>query len=140
MSRTAERQDQPEVIQLRRPMTWQANSRVAGAAAAAAYPGGPVIAGKAMWGSAVIGSRVPGAQAGLDAASAVTALYSTHHRSGGGSGPGAPGNCARQYDAIHSTWAAGSSCTSPSWRSVRYTSHAPSTTEAVWKACSRSAP
>jgi len=53
---------------------------------------------------------------------------------------GAPGNCARQYDAIHSTWGAGSSCTSPSWRSVRYTSQAPSTTEAVWKACSRSAP
>jgi hypothetical protein len=37
--RTAERQDKPEVMQLRRPMTWPASPRVAGAAAAA-YPGG----------------------------------------------------------------------------------------------------
>src|SRR5262249_54655038 len=55
-------------------------------------------------------------------------------------GRGARGTPPRQYDAIHSTWGAGSSCTSPSWRSVRYTSHAPSTTETIWKACSRSAP
>jgi len=78
--RTAERQDQLGVIQLRRPMTWQASPRVAGAAAAASYPGGPVIAGEATWGSAVFDSQVPGARAGLDAASAVTALYSMHYR------------------------------------------------------------
>jgi len=79
--RTAEAQPKPEVIQLSMPMARQASPRVAGIAAAAAYPGGPVIAGEATWGSAAIDSQVPGAEADLDAERAVRALYSTHYRS-----------------------------------------------------------
>jgi RNA polymerase sigma-70 factor (sigma-E family) len=79
--RTAEAQDKLEVIQLSRLMTRQASPRVASAAAAAAYPGGPVIAGEATWGPAVIDSQVPGAWAELDAERAVKAIYSTHYRS-----------------------------------------------------------
>ena len=82
--RTAERQDQPEVIQLRRPMTWQASPRVAGAAAAAAYPSGPAVvpAGPIH----VTEVLVAGAALGLepaewDAEQAVTAMYSMHYRS-----------------------------------------------------------
>jgi RNA polymerase sigma-70 factor (sigma-E family) len=82
--RTAERQDQPEVIQLRRPMTWQASPRVAGAAAAAAYSSGPaVVPARPIHVTEVL---VAGAALGLepaewDAEQAVTAMYSTHYRS-----------------------------------------------------------
>jgi RNA polymerase sigma-70 factor (sigma-E family) len=79
--RTAEDQDKLEVIQLSMPMARQARPRVAGAAAAAAYPGGPVVAGEATWGAAAIDSQVPGAWADLDAERAVAALYSTQYRS-----------------------------------------------------------
>jgi RNA polymerase sigma-70 factor (sigma-E family) len=79
--RTAERQDKPEVIRLSRPMTWQASPRVAGAATAATYPGGPVIVGEATWGSAAIDSQIPGTRTDPDAENAVRALYSTHYRS-----------------------------------------------------------
>ena len=82
--RTAERQDQLEVIQLRMPMTWQASSRVAGAAAAAAYPSGPAVVParpihvtEVLAADAALGS-VP---AEWDAEQAVTAMYSTHYRS-----------------------------------------------------------
>jgi RNA polymerase sigma-70 factor (sigma-E family) len=78
--RTAEAQDKLEVIQLSRLMTRQASPRVASAAAAAAYPGGPVIAGEATWGPAGIDSEVPGAWAELEAERAVTALYTMHYR------------------------------------------------------------
>jgi RNA polymerase sigma-70 factor (sigma-E family) len=79
--RTAEDQDKLEVIQLSMPMTRQARPRVAGAAAAAAYPGGPAIAGETTWGPAIIDSQIPGAWADLEAERAVTALYSTQYRS-----------------------------------------------------------
>ena len=82
--RTAERQDQPEVIRLSRPITWQASSRVAGAAAAAAYPGGrdvvpalPIHLTEVLVAQAALDS-VP---AEWDAEQAVTAMYSTHYRS-----------------------------------------------------------
>jgi RNA polymerase sigma-70 factor (sigma-E family) len=82
--RTAERQDQPGVIQLRKPMTWQASPRVAGAAAAAAYSSGPAVVParpihvtEVLAADAVLGS-VP---AEWDAEQAVTAMYSTHYRS-----------------------------------------------------------
>jgi RNA polymerase sigma-70 factor (sigma-E family) len=78
--RTAEARDKLEVIQLSRLMTRQASPRVAGAAAAAACPGGPVIASEATWGPAVIDSQVPGARAELGAERAVTALYTMHYR------------------------------------------------------------
>jgi RNA polymerase sigma-70 factor (sigma-E family) len=80
---TAERQDKREVIQLSRPMTWQASQRVAGAAAAA-YPGGryagpalPIHVGETLVAAAALGS-VP---AQWDAEQAVTAMYSAHYRS-----------------------------------------------------------
>jgi len=79
--RTAEDQNKLEVIQLNRPTTRQASPRVAGAAAAAASPGGAFIVGEATWGSAAIDSQVPEARADLDAERAVSALYSTHYRS-----------------------------------------------------------
>jgi RNA polymerase sigma-70 factor (sigma-E family) len=82
--RTAERQDQLEVIQLRRPMTWQASPRVAGAAAPAAYPSGPAVVParpirvtEVLVADAALDS-VPG---GWDAEQAITAMYSTHYRS-----------------------------------------------------------
>jgi RNA polymerase sigma-70 factor (sigma-E family) len=82
--RTAERQDQLEIMQLRRPMTWQASSRVAGTAAAAVYPSGPAVVpafpihvAAVLAADAALGS-VP---AEWDAEPAVTAMYSTHYRS-----------------------------------------------------------
>jgi RNA polymerase sigma-70 factor (sigma-E family) len=81
--RTAERQDQPEVIRLSRPMIWQASPCVAGAAAAA-YPGGsdvvparPIRVTEVLVAQAALGS-VP---AEWDVEQAVTAMYSTHYRS-----------------------------------------------------------
>jgi RNA polymerase sigma-70 factor (sigma-E family) len=79
--RTAEDQDNREVIQLGRPMTPQASRGVAAAAAATAYPSGPVIAGETTWGAAAIHSQTPGAWAGQDADRAVIALYNMHYRS-----------------------------------------------------------
>jgi RNA polymerase sigma-70 factor (sigma-E family) len=79
--RTAEDQDKLEVIQLGRPMTPQASPGVAAAAAATAYPGGPVITGETTWGAAAIHSQTPGAWAGQDAERAVIALYKMHYRS-----------------------------------------------------------
>ena len=78
---TAEDPAKPEVIQLNRPGTQQVSPRVAGAAAAAADSGGPLMAGEATWGPAVMGSQVLGARADLNAERAVAAMYSTHYRS-----------------------------------------------------------
>jgi RNA polymerase sigma-70 factor (sigma-E family) len=82
--RTAERQDQLKVIRLSRPMTWQASPRVAGAAAAAAYPSGPAVipalpihVTEVLAADAALGS-IP---AEWDVEQAVTAMYSTHYRS-----------------------------------------------------------
>jgi RNA polymerase sigma-70 factor (sigma-E family) len=82
--RTAERQDKLEVIRLSGPITWQASSRVAGAAAAAAYPSGPAVVPArpihvtgVLAADAALGS-VP---AEWDVEQAVTAMYSTHYRS-----------------------------------------------------------
>ena len=82
--RTAEDRAKPEVIQLSRPVTRQVSPRVAGAAAATAYPGGPyagpalpIHVGETLVAAAVLGS-VP---AELDAKQAVTAMYTTHYRS-----------------------------------------------------------
>jgi RNA polymerase sigma-70 factor (sigma-E family) len=79
--RTAEDQDKLEVIQLGGPMTPQASPGVAAAAAAMAYPGGPVVAGETAWAAAAIHSQAPGAWAGQDAERAVIALYNMHYRS-----------------------------------------------------------
>jgi RNA polymerase sigma-70 factor (sigma-E family) len=82
--RTAERQDQPGVIQLRRPMTWQASPRVAGAAAAAAYSSGPaVVPARPIHVTEVLvaESALGSVPAEWDAEQAVTAMYSTHYRS-----------------------------------------------------------
>ena len=82
--RTAERQDQLEVIQLRMPMTWQASSRAAGAAAAAAYPSGPaVVPARPIHVTEVLvaESALGSVPAEWDAEQAVTAMYSTHYRS-----------------------------------------------------------
>jgi RNA polymerase sigma-70 factor (sigma-E family) len=82
--RTAERQDQPEVIRLSRPMTWQASPRVAGAAAAAAYPGGPdVVPARPIHVTEVLvaSAALDSVPAEWDAEQAVTAMYSTHYRS-----------------------------------------------------------
>ena len=85
--RTAETQNKLEVIQLSRPMTWQASRPVAGAAgaaAAAAYPGRPdagparpIHVTETLVADAALGS-VP---AEWDADQAVTAMYSEHYRS-----------------------------------------------------------
>lgn len=76
--RTAEDQDTLEVVQLSRPIMAHSSS---GAAAAAAYPGAPVIAGEKEWGATVIRGQGPGAWASQDADRAVTALYNMHYRS-----------------------------------------------------------
>jgi RNA polymerase sigma-70 factor (sigma-E family) len=82
--RTAERQDKLEVIQLSRPMTWQASPRVAGAAAATAYPGGldAVPARRIhVTETLVAAAALDSVPAEWDAEQAVTAMYSTHYRS-----------------------------------------------------------
>jgi len=82
--RTAEERDKPEVIHLSRPVAWQVGPRVAGAAAAAAYPAGsyaglarPIHVTETLVADAALGA-VP---AEWDAEQAVTAMYSTHYRS-----------------------------------------------------------
>jgi RNA polymerase sigma-70 factor (sigma-E family) len=81
--RTAERRDQPEVMWLSRPMTWQASPRVAGAAAAAAYPSGPsVVPARPVHVTEVLAAdaALDSVPAEWDAEQAVTAMYSTHYR------------------------------------------------------------
>jgi len=54
---------------------------VRSAAAAVAYPGGPMLAGEPSREPAATHSQIPGAGAGRDAGRALTALYSLHYRS-----------------------------------------------------------
>ena len=82
--RTAQDREKPEVIRLSRPIAWQASPRVAGAAAAAAYPAGP-YAGPArpihVTETLVADAALAAVPAEWDAEQAVTAMYSTHYRS-----------------------------------------------------------
>ena len=82
--RATEDRAKPELIQLSRPVTRQVSPRVAGAAAAASYPGGsyagpalPIHVGETLVAAAALGS-VPSE---WNAEQAVTALYSAHYRS-----------------------------------------------------------
>jgi RNA polymerase sigma-70 factor (sigma-E family) len=79
--RTAEDPATPEAIPIARPMASRASLGVTGAAAAAAYPSGPVTAGETTWEAAAIPSQIAGARDTWDPERAVAALYSTHYRS-----------------------------------------------------------